>query len=108
MKSKVKVNRDKFVCSFSELRNSKFIHGFEIFYTYLNLCFLYSGFVESNMIKNYRDNYTKYSAKRTRGLENAVARCEEFLSDPMVSIEKDSFVYITLIHFTTIVLEIRT
>lgn len=45
----------------------------------------HSGYIDSNMIKNYEEHRTKYSVKRTRGLANAVARCDEFLSDPQVS-----------------------
>lgn len=38
------------------------------------------------MIKDYAGNRNRYSAKRTRGLANAVAKCDEFLSNPEVSV----------------------
>lgn len=39
------------------------------------------------MVVNYLEFRDKYSAKRTRGLQNAVAKCDEFLADPTVSDE---------------------
>lgn len=45
------------------------------------------------MIKDYAANHKKYSAKRTRGLANAVAKCGEFLNDPEVSVYAHIFSY---------------
>lgn len=43
------------------------------------------------MIKNYHEYRTKYAAKRTRGLANAVEKCDEFLAEPEVSFEANIF-----------------
>lgn len=34
---------------------------------------------------NYAQHREKHAAKNTRGLKNAVEKCDEFLSDPVVS-----------------------
>lgn len=63
-----------------------------------------SGFIDANdtLIKNYPEFRDKYSAKRTRGLANAVAKCDEFLADPIVSFGKHIFSFLFSYKFLSV------
>lgn len=55
------------------------------------------------MVVNYAEHRERYSAKNTRGLKNAVDKCDEFLSDPTVSDETYTyFLHILHIPFLSI------
>lgn len=77
------------MCPF--LRNEKLVSGFftdsicEYFHIHFTL--IYSGFIEANNIEDYLPNREKY-LNRGRGSDykNAIAKIDEFLTDPLVII----------------------
>lgn len=68
----------------------------------INLNFRFSVHIDfdlnTDFIRNYFEYREKYAAKRTSGLANAVARCDEFLVDPVVRIQAFSFLVLLLIN----------
>lgn len=88
------------MCSFLAQKNSRFIDRFD----YLICCFFsqhcifLSGFVNADLVVNYHEFREKYSKKKTRGLQSAVQKCDEFLSDPTVSDRKLIFIGFHILH----------
>lgn len=49
------------------------------------MCCFRSAFITPDKIQTYADHYGKNAAKKTLGLQNAIQKCDEYLTDPHVS-----------------------